>query len=651
MSDLFYNPYQFIPVDTDRSKELTEYKHSKSDEAVGLSATENNFVRHDYWHEKGLSGCIRCTLKAKTPLVVGAAQIPGNKDANQPGEVVPYMIPLFNRLDDEDRDKQYAIPGNSLRGMVSSIAETISQSSLRVLHSKGEGDYSIRKPGDKPLKKIGLLIKESEGYFIYPLASTQGDGIKKVPMHNALIKNNDTYQHANNPQRVDYNGAQGILYIRGKVTKESNKQKEFFIPWDGEVEINKCIPVSDDVVSSFDRVLKARYEAYQKENKHNPNCFEESKLWPKGYNDSARKPDPNDESKPLVLPGDIVYYDGTSQAVSELSYSAIWRKVVSGDIYQSFEAHAGINATPWHSGRTHLTPAEAIFGVVEDQPDKNSGARNLASRVRFGDATSETPLVPEPAVVLKALSSPKPPSPAMYFSAKGGKYIAKEDLDLRSHSPNGRKYYIPHADGAQDWIHDKTQDTDRDHMRLRCQPIPSGSHFSVDIHFENLSQAELGLLRTALQPAGEGKDFIHRLGLGKPLGLGQVTIESAEVSKLDRQARYSLKRFTQDSPYQAYTEAPDLSLVDEEQALPSLLALADSRNYEDLPICYPYDRASNKSPHQSAHNEKDGFQWFVENDSKYGRNDFLHSKNNASSVEKLNKVMKPLSSTKQRNKG
>ena len=666
MSERFYNPYQFIPVDTRKTKQLTAFR-SKSqssknqakgnvDEDVGLDRPSNQFVRHDYWHKAGCSGRIRCHVTSMSPLVVGAEQTLGVKADNQPGEVTLYQIPDTTNPEGAN-GKQYAIPGNSLRGMIGSVTEVISQSSLRVLHSLGEGDYSIRKPVSQPLKKLGLLLKEGDRFFILPLADLRQEwSFEKVSYRNdsALINSNDTYQHEHNSDLVAHKGQKGVLYIRGKVTSESNKENEYFIPWKGVPDSKLYLDVPETVVHSLDRVLKSRFEDYKKSNKGGNDT--ECKLWPKGYFNATRMPENGDEDSLIVLSGDILYYGVKSGEVTELSYSAIWRKVVKGDVFQSFKKFAGDNALPWNADRTDLTPAEALFGVVEENPNKLAGARNLASRIRFSDATATKKVELEPEVTLKILNSPKPPSPAMYFSAKGGQYIPKNKLDLTKHAPNGRKYYIPHQADSKNWVHNPEVDSERNHMRLSCQPIKSGACFQFDIHFENLSVAELGLLRTALQPAGVDQSFIHRLGLGKPYGLGQVSIDQVEISLIDRRARYKPSRFLQDSPYQDYNEECDLSLVDVESALPTLLAMANQASYDDLPVCYPFDRAAkDKRTHQSKDSESDGFQWFVENDRKNGREDFLHfgknisntGKNKSNSANK-DKVMKPLSSGKTR---
>ncbi len=129
MSDTkFYNPYQFIAVDTDDCKHQVDFENPDN------LKKDDNFARHDYWRKDGKSGHIRCTFKTLSPLVVGGKQTAGSKERKTEGRVEPYR----------NRQGQVAIPGNSLRGMTSSIAEIISCSAMRVMNTREEDFYSTR---------------------------------------------------------------------------------------------------------------------------------------------------------------------------------------------------------------------------------------------------------------------------------------------------------------------------------------------------------------------------------------------------------------------------------------------------------------------------------------------------------------------------
>ena len=155
-----------------------------------------------------------------------------------------------------------------------------------------------------------------------------------------------------------------------------------------------------------------------------------------------------------------------------------------------------------------------------------------------GRFVSETKNPYEPEVTLKILSSPKPPSPALYFkpanSPKGG-YIAKAQLKPGSHHPQGRKLYLHHRmqNGSNPW---ESRNNEHPNQKNRIRPIKAGLEFCFHVDFVNLTDWELGLLCYALKP---NESFRHKIGMGKPLGLGTVVIGIEKLERIDRALRYS----------------------------------------------------------------------------------------------------------------
>ncbi|MCB0008677.1 MAG: cold shock domain-containing protein, partial [Anaerolineales bacterium] len=79
----------------------------------------------------------------------------------------------------------------------------------------------------------------------------------------------------------------------------------------------------------------------------------------------------------------------------------------------------------------------------------------------------------------------------------------------------------------------------RESQLTRVRPIKAGVRFEFTIHFENLHPAELGALLWVLEPQGEPEaQYRHKLGMGKPLGMGAVHITPALFIS-DRRQRYS----------------------------------------------------------------------------------------------------------------
>lgn len=205
-----------------------------------------------------------------------------------------------------------------------------------------------------------------------------------------------------------------------------------------------------------------------------------------------------------------------------------------------------------------LSSAELMFGCIENQQKHTQDtAIALASRIRFSDAklsiAEEQPLMPE--IILKALSTPKTNSHNMYYHPKGqrGEYIAKGELDRLYHHPNGRKFYL-HATAAmvenQSWKVNGRPD--KPNIHVKCRPFKAQQSFTFHIDFENLSDNELGVLLTSLRP---DKDFRHKLGMGKPLGLGTVRLDIQGVYLINRQKRYGRKAFEQNRYEKIYMDS------------------------------------------------------------------------------------------------
>ncbi len=206
-----------------------------------------------------------------------------------------------------------------------------------------------------------------------------------------------------------------------------------------------------------------------------------------------------------------------------------------------------------------IEASSGLFQVLsDDEREDDSGegstaAFHLASRVRFSDALPhpDRPPVVGPEVMLKVLASPKGRYPGMYFHPRGGRgtFIPKNRFygTTARHNtgslPNGRKVYVHHRAEdvhAERWV--TVDQRANAEQKLRCKPIrnerygESDSDLYFHLDFENLSNAELTLLVASLRPSPE---FRHRLGLGKPLGLGTVEVAIEGVFLIDRVARYT----------------------------------------------------------------------------------------------------------------
>jgi len=277
-----------------------------------------------------------------------------------------------------------------------------------------------------------------------------------------------------------------------------------------------------------------------------------------------------------------------SNAVEIISQSAL--RVLDKEYWPSFAA-INPNLVPWHDSRRAtggLTPAELIFGAVEDNKTKdgNDGSKNnsetqsfnLATRIRFYDALTlpdcEAKIL-EDRTTLKELGAPEPrakdaqPGQKKEFNIDSGTinlYFDKDDKPLTHREvrialdkqealyPHGRKFYLLHKTDA---INFKKKPSDNDDRKSKCELIDKEQTFFFHIDFDNLSHAELTLLIHALQPDA---DFHHRIGLGKSLGLGIVTVNICDLFIKDFKQRYAQPAATKYHQHKRFYEYRDWQL-------------------------------------------------------------------------------------------
>lgn len=211
-----------------------------------------------------------------------------------------------------------------------------------------------------------------------------------------------------------------------------------------------------------------------------------------------------------------------------------------------------------------LDLAEAIFGYTKSTGEGK--ARAYASRVFVGDAwlepgqadiwLSEKPIVP------KILGGPKPTTFQHYLTQQtpdpqevgrdrsGNPKLARERSDYtdpKTAAIRGYKLYwhkgsVTTADiqEALERLRDEHGQEKRDDTQhTQMQPVRAGVRFRWRIHFENLSNEELGALLWALTLPGQpDKQYRHSIGMGKPLGMGAIKID-ASLTLENRRQRYT----------------------------------------------------------------------------------------------------------------
>ena len=260
--------------------------------------------------------------------------------------------------------------------------------------------------------------------------------------------------------------------------------------------------------------------------------------------------------------------------------------------------------------------ADAIFGFVrrgKDKQDeipsnekKEKREQSRAGRIFVSDAhyvTDEEGIWlkdnPNDTITPHILASPKPTTFQHYLVQKNDQ---KSDIKHYGSKPNqdtvirGHKLYWHKGDvgtGIQTDASPEEIEKKRSQY-TEIKPIKAGVSFEFTIHFENLSHVELGALLwiltlanhdiNALQLLGlDGKEkYCLSLGMGKPLGMGAVTIEKSELILNERSQNKPQQRYTQlfdvnddnwltgDCPatadeYKSYVEAFERYVIDNDR--------------------------------------------------------------------------------------
>lgn len=702
MPEQFHNPYHFVPI----PKSGRKGDCSKTDFIAGTTP----HLTHDrYLTEDHFSGRIICRLETLSPIFIGGRHKEGERE-----------IPPF-----ELETGIPAIPASSLRGLISSLAETASNSALRVLEDE---DYSRRVGMSESLKAMGMLEKDkgTGKLMLRPLmmpsikCDSNGDNAKLDPEYAAIFtkpalrvyldkyrtkprsnppeqerdpgsfiaRNLDSYSADKkefwymqlgtpfNPRVKTIHGRNGDTYwLNGQLpvtgipidqetfdTLEAKEQKAFtpgiirvlglgvdddrskdmpgtkkheiFIPYDPQSPVGVLLEVAD-ALKEFEKLAQSRIDL---------KTIPETPFELKGSKCKA-------SGAIKLQEGDLVFFsvDGNSK-VTELAISSIWRRWIDGTSHQFF---SGISPEskellPMNAKREKITIAEQMFGFVSES-EKDSGDESLAfkSRIRFSNGLNyektEQGYYLDEEVTLKILASPKPPSSSLYFIRQNGKYIPKEIKDPRkdyvlslskSDLPQGRKMYLHHRDAKtrKPWETAPGLVNTDAKQKSKITPIRDGLSFYFHIDFNNLNQNELLLLCYAIAP---DSGFMHKIGMGKPIGLGSVKIHPEGLFIVDRKERYSVEGFCGNRYHQAW-KSEDVKWPSDRYA--SELASSDSKQMESVatlakknPVQPDIKKAiellgaiPSKDVHypqvQGGNTEDKLFQWFVANDKGSGSN-------------------------------
>ena len=280
-----------------------------------------------------------------------------------------------------------------------------------------------------------------------------------------------------------------------------------------------------------------------------------------------------------------------------------------------------------------LSPADRLFGWVSQE-----GKGAWRGKLRITNATytgKGSPLEPVPSAgedgrPLAILGSPKPAQARFYLGGptgapqKGGQDKEASGY-LKGKKLRGRKVYLNHQNLSERTVFPDGIERTKQNRSIK-KWIPKGRTFEFTIRFENLTALELGaLLFLLVYLNAQDQPSCFRLGYGKPLGLGAVTL-NAEIDKIvaftgeEMKARYSTLSDAPNEP-KTYEWCQNILIrflrrIDKNYP--------DEKNFADSMVL-GFFKAGKGIDGKITYSVIDGkpdepsFQWFVQNEKKAGK--------------------------------
>ncbi len=242
-----------------------------------------------------------------------------------------------------------------------------------------------------------------------------------------------------------------------------------------------------------------------------------------------------------------VFFDTDSRnQVTHLGGSGGFPVWSPNTVKDSVENSGGRWSRTLHTAGRDNDAVDALFGAIDD-------THRIRGRLDVGHGTAITEitaLAAEPVALLGAhLESAATRLQNRNGSTGQNQDSSKELISYTNTAPaaRGRQFYWHRGqwegDGAATWSShtqayrtqfNKDETAPTEDTATSLAPLPIGSTFTSRITFANLTPAELGaVLFVLLFPAAPASDptgpvaFAHKLGGGKPLGLGSMQVDAS----------------------------------------------------------------------------------------------------------------------------
>ena len=500
-------PYNFVPF----YKDVVE-------------VDQKQMETHGMLSDELLTGEISYSVKAETPIFIADGKKDGTKDVS---EFVrnEYGIPV--------------IPGSSMRGLIRSNAQVLGLSSF----DDDIDDYNLM------YRNVAAgAEKERYNKLLDSDSVTLGDGkklsiLKRVKAGYIAKKDRDYVIYMTDVDRISSQFGEMNYYVLSESSIAEN-MKSFpyfknhpecleYIDKKQEYEEKYC-PISYDVTDLSRIVAVGDPEKYSKEGNLVCSGHMQGKkvkyIIPKMNQDKDYITIPKEDIEAFQI--DYNRRKNTLHGHEEF-YNLPKDKEIKPVFYIYLEGRMYFGFTPrlrlfydhkikdgFLQKKTEFDYAKSLFGTIQNKV-------GYKSKVSFTDAVLEGDV--QKGEELKViLGEPKPTSYLDYLKQTDGKTTYNTDgFELR-----GIKQYWLHT-GIKKYEY--TVNNDKVYSYIR--PLKEGSVFNGSIRFQNLTQAELGLLLWSIYL---DKNSLMNIGKGKAFGFGAIDITEVQLKVFDTQKAYNL---------------------------------------------------------------------------------------------------------------
>lgn len=536
----FINPYTFIPIRKEDGGKKTDIRKQYPREGARLH-----------------TGYLKCDIYVKTPLAIpdtepGMAEEIDLKDDDAEKSKIHMKYPFFSY--GEGPDRKLAIPGSSIRGEIRSLFEAATDSCMSTLRPDTKLSRRIE---NRKAYGPGILKRENGEWRLYDakryiLASrdvevVNGTGYTQCDAFNRI----QDYSFI----KVEQDKKDGKWY-RYIVTSDNTKLK-----WGDKVsfsvykELNgenltyrkRNHKIWEGIVESISKVEEPGEKSIKEKtgyvyvgemcgtNKHGESVFE-CKKNPENIGSEKLERAFQDLLKTL----DIYQDEGINKTKGHSGYKAfeeidmadraavpLWYKYENGKVYLSFAAigramyDTSLNELAGDKKpcekRGQLCEACALFGMASQE-------EKFGSRIRFTDAVQKgTDEIKTEEVTLQVLGEPRYSYLPFYAKNNVNSYDEPEA------EISGRKFY---------WHNLRTADHDciyhmeeQNALNNTMELVMPEEHplFEFTVYYDGITEEQLEKLIWCIN-LGENKKegemvqgtMAHKIGHGKPLGLGSV---------------------------------------------------------------------------------------------------------------------------------